>query len=280
MTQREKPQNLLQFNGKDIQQLELSLNTKAQSLTFGRLIYTFQKGDQQFWLKTQRKNGNQKYQAGFLNEIAFYQQSVDRNQRIHFLLPFQIITDLAKIEAQEVLNTALLLSNAETFLRSSSSLSIDRIKATLFKMLDAVEQMHDLGWIHGDLKAEHFLHYQQRVCLIDFEYVQPIAATEHCRNLIATPRYMAPELFHGQPKTVQSDLYALGIIFYEWLTGQRLSAKNYNEWAYLHCQHLRIELPQRFYIFKQLIQKMLAKQTDHRAKNIFQLKHCLLTENV
>ena len=90
---------------------------------------------------------------------------------------------------------------------------------------------------------------------------------------------MAPELFHGEAKTVHSDIYALGIIFYEWLTGQRLVAKNYEEWAYLHCQHLIIELPQHFYMFEKLIQRMLAKQKNSREHNIFKLKHFLLTEN-
>lgn len=48
---------------------------------------------------------------------------------------------------------------------------------------------------------------------------------------------MAPELFHGANKTVQSDLYALGIVLYEWLTQTRLQANSYHEWAVLHCQN-------------------------------------------
>ena len=279
MIQRKKPQNLLQFSAQDLAGIKLHLNTKAKSLTLGRLIHTFEKDQQQYWLKTQAIDMNENDQHGFVNEIGFYQQFVDQTEPIDFLLPFQIVTDVNKIIAQESSNTALIISHGQTLLGDISSSSIDRIKATFFKMLDAVEQMHSFGWIHGDLKGEHFLEFEQCVCLIDFEQVEKISSTQLIPYLTATPRYMAPELFQGQAKTVHSDIYALGIIFYEWLTGQRLVAKNYEEWAYLHCQHLIIELPQHFYMFEKLIQRMLAKQKNSREHNIFKLKHCLLTEN-
>ena len=122
--------------------------------------------------------------------------------------------------------------------------------------------------------------YQQKVCLIDFEHVQKINSQITLQSLTATPRYMAPELFHAAAKTVQTDIYALGIIIYEWLTGQRLTAKNYQEWAYLHCQRLSIELPEHFLMFKRLLDGMLAKQKEYRFANIYTLKQCLMTEIV
>ena len=69
---------------------------------------------------------------------------------------------------------------------------------------------------------------------------------------------MAPELFHGEIKTVRTDLYALGVILYEWLSGKRLIARNYQDWAVLHCQTLKIRLPDVFIPFFRF--KWLVKQ--------------------
>ena len=89
---------------------------------------------------------------------------------------------------------------------------------------------------------------------------------------------MAPELFHGEAKTVQTDLYALGIILLEWLTDQRLQAASYQDWAYLHCQSLNIALPEPFQGFSPLLQGLLAKQQSQRWQNTMAAKRCLMTE--
>ena len=60
---------------------------------------------------------------------------------------------------------------------------------------------------------------------------------------------MAPELFHGTRKNIQSDLYAFGVVLYEWLSQIRLQANTYHDWAVLHCQNLNIQLPDSFQIF-------------------------------
>ena len=285
MIPRKKKQNLLQFNDEHIHRFNLIQKTKPKSLTFGRSLYTFEYQQQHYWLKTQAFNLNQSYEAGFLNELAFYQQFVDRpnssSNMPDFLLPFQMIAHFKSGEGQQEMGRpALILSHAESLLGDCSGMSLNEIKKTLLKILEVVDQLHQLGWIHADLKREHFVEYQQRVCLIDFEQVQKINSPIKLQNLTATPRYMAPELFHAAEKTLQTDIYALGIIFYEWLAGQRLTAENYQDWAYLHCQRLSIELPEHFTPLKNLLSGMLAKQKGRRFTSIYTVKQCLLTENV
>jgi hypothetical protein len=63
---------------------------------------------------------------------------------------------------------------------------------------------------------------------------------------------------------VQSDLYAFGIILYEWLTQSRLTAKTYQDWAVLHCQQLQIQLPDRFKQFLPLLNGLLQKHVTLR----------------
>ena len=274
----------MQFNAEDINCFNLILKTKPKSLTFGRSLFSFEYQQQHYWLKTQAGNVNQSYEAGFLNELAFYQQYADQlhssNNMPDFLLPFQVIAHL-KMEGQpESGRAALILSHAEPLFNDCAGMSLNEVKETLLNVLDVVDQLHQLGWIHADLKREHFVQYQQRVCLIDFEQVQKINSPQNLQSLTATPRYMAPELFHAEEKTVQTDIYALGIVFYEWLTGQRLTAENYQDWAYLHCQRLSIELPEHFAPFEKLLSGMLAKQKEQRFTSIYAVKQCLLTENV
>lgn len=286
MIPRKNKQNLLQFNAEDIACLNLILKTKPKSLTFGRSLFSFEYQQQHYWLKTQAGNVNQSYEAGFLNELAFYQQYADQphssNTMPDFLLPFQVIAHL-KTDAQSEsgrTRPALILSHADSLLSDCSTMPLNELKEMLLNVLDVVDQLHQLGWIHADLKREHFVQYQQRVCLIDFEQVQKINSPQNVQSLTATPRYMAPELFHAEEKTVQTDIYALGIVFYEWLTGQRLTATNYQDWAYLHCQRLSIELPEHFAPFEKLLSGMLAKQKEQRFISIYAVKQGLLTENV
>jgi hypothetical protein len=280
MIQNRKPQNLLQFKKEDFANIALQLCTKPKSLTFGRCLYTFEYQQQRYWLKTQSANIHPDIEAGFVQELNFYRQFLDQAKTVNFLLPFQIISHFKNaIETQGQGATALLLAHAEVFLDDCTLQSVQQIKQKILLLLDSIDQLHQLGWVHGDLKREHFVEYQKRACLIDFEQVENINSAQQQKNLTATPRYMAPELFHGADKTVQSDIYALGIILYEWLNGQRLTVENYQDWAYLHCQRLSIELPQHLRIFEKLLMGMLAKQNKQRFADIYAIKQLLLTEN-
>lgn len=282
MNQSNKRQNLLQFNAEEIHQLKRILKTKSKSLTFGRSLYAFEYDQQQYWLKTQALNVNPYYEAGFFNELAFYRQFLDQPNSPDFLLSFQIVSELEKDDLQEldVEKWLLITKHANLLLNDCAHWSLQAIKQTVLVLLDAVEQLHQLGWIHGDLKHEHFVCEQQKVYLIDFEQAEKIHSAKKLHTITATPHYMAPELFHGLEKTVQTDIYALGIIIYEWLIGQRLTAKSYEDWAYLHCQRLDIELPAQFLIFKPLLKGMLAKQKEQRFVSICTAKQCLMTEIV
>jgi eukaryotic-like serine/threonine-protein kinase len=104
----------------------------------------------------------------------------------------------------------------------------------LTRGVDILEQMgaalaraHDLGVVHRDLKSDNILLTQRGgrkdfVKILDFG----LAALAHDPRLapkgavFGTPEYMSPEQARGEQAGPQSDLYALGILFYEMLTGQ------------------------------------------------------------
>lgn len=284
-------QNILQFNVCMLQPAQFVLKTKARSLSFGRRLYQFQAaadglgGAQQlFWLKGQLCSDSSsnpvhhsaQAEAGFQHELSLYQAL--QRQRAGFLLPFQIIQADCLSFAEGLYPQALVLPDAPPlFSLDPQRLSIAQIQALLLQAADALDQLAQLGWLHADIKQEHFVQHAGQVRLIDLEQAQSIHAPPP-PELNATPRYMAPELFQGQPKSLQSDVYAFGIVLYEWLTGQRLQALHYEGWAYLHCQCLNIDLPQQFRCFQPLLQAMLAKRKSQRMRDFSQVKTRLITE--
>ena len=88
----------------------------------------------------------------------------------------------------------------------------------------ALEVAHAAGIIHRDIKPENVLVTRNGTAkLMDFglahsSYRQGPAQTEQ-GVIVGTVAYLAPELLQGQPPSPQSDLYALGILLYELLTG-------------------------------------------------------------
>src|SRR4051794_26106191 len=83
---------------------------------------------------------------------------------------------------------------------------------------------HAKGILHRDLKPANVMidsHGDARIT--DFGLALP-AGDDQEGQLVGTPAYMAPELLRGEPATIQSDLYALGLVMYELLTGHRAHA--------------------------------------------------------
>jgi serine/threonine protein kinase len=97
------------------------------------------------------------------------------------------------------------------------------------KALDVARQLcaglaaaHDKGVLHRDLKpANVMIDGRGRVRITDFGLA--VAADEEVNDadVSGTPPYMAPEQFAGKGASVRSDIYALGLIFYEVFTGRR-----------------------------------------------------------
>ena len=269
------------LNLANLHQLNFQLKTKARSLGFGRRLYYLEFNPETrsaLWLKTQNLDStaiSQHAQAGLSHELDFY-EAYGRKEGKAFMLPHQIIRKPFQI-GDESFNLALILPDAPAHFEVCPKLfSIQEVRQHILRALETLISLQELGYLHADLKREHFVIYQNRVCLIDFEQVQPLNTTSQAMN--ATPRYMAPELFQGQAKSLQSEVYALGIIFYEWLTGQHLEATDYQDWALLHCQHFKPELPAQYQALQSLLQNMLRKHSQDRLSDFKAVKQALLTE--
>lgn len=105
----------------------------------------------------------------------------------------------------------------------TTGLSWSRIERTTIGLLETLARVHWTGIAHCDLKPGNVLVREDGTAvLLDLGIAQDPGCDEAVRRTLAlagTPRYTSPEQLLGQPGTARSDLYALGVMLYETLSG-------------------------------------------------------------
>jgi eukaryotic-like serine/threonine-protein kinase len=141
-----------------------------------------------------------------------------------------------------------------------------RVAAAIARALDA---LHAGGVVHRDLKPGNvMLREDGGIALIDFgmskDSVHRQDLTE--RGLIfGTPHYMSPEQGHGEPTDPRSDLYSLGVILYEMLTGGKpYRADNPMAVIYKHRKEPVPQLAAELKGLQPLLERLLAKRPEDR----------------
>ena len=85
-------------------------------------------------------------------------------------------------------------------------------------MTAGVAYLHHQGAVHQDIKTQNVYLDHDRAALGDFGNAYFIAAGG---NVSGSPFYMAPEIYHGEASSPESDVYSLGVMAYELLSGSR-----------------------------------------------------------
>jgi serine/threonine protein kinase len=104
-------------------------------------------------------------------------------------------------------------------------LPLQRIRQIAAQIFGGLAAIHRAGLVHGDMKSDNVLVEStplgDHVTIIDLGLARPPAtrATRSGDLVSGTPEYMAPEVIRGRSVSPASDLYAVGVILYEMLTG-------------------------------------------------------------
>lgn len=118
------------------------------------------------------------------------------------------------------------------YLQQKGPLAPEIVVELLLAACDALAHVHAAGLVHGDIKSANIFlldpddlapavqqGWRPRIKLMDFGLAQTIG-TETLASLDGTPAYMPPEQLRRRPLDVRSDLYSLGVVGYEALTGR------------------------------------------------------------
>ena len=150
--------------------------------------------------------------------------------RIHelFVIPGHGATSAVAFLTMELLNGVTLADKVQ----QAGPIPWREAREIAIEMCAGLTAMHEAGIIHRDLKSRNVMLADrggsQRAVLMDFGLARDMSGTSANAETaltapgmcIGTPEYMAPEQFEGREASPATDIYALGIVLYEMLTGK------------------------------------------------------------
>jgi tetratricopeptide (TPR) repeat protein len=153
-------------------------------------------------------------------------------------------------------------------------MALEQAYTYLSQLLSALELIHGRSYLHRDIKPANLrvTHPKQtapfgQLKLIDFGLVSPLLVTAH-GGLSGTPAYLAPEVITGQGGSACQDLYAVGCLAFEMLTGRPPFVGSTREVLQAHLQknpptlqEFRPDAPKRF---NKWIARLLEKDPNRR----------------
>jgi tetratricopeptide (TPR) repeat protein len=173
-----------------------------------------------------------RFLASFKNEMLLARSISHENViRIH---------DMGEVDQIKYISMDFVKGgNLKELIRTSGVLAIDTAISIAQQICEALRVAHKKGIVHRDLKPSNIMvDTDGRVHTMDFGVAKSLKEkdTRLQKEIIGTPRYFSPEQAKGEKVDHRTDIYALGIIMFEMITGQCLYEAD-STVAYLH-KHL------------------------------------------
>jgi eukaryotic-like serine/threonine-protein kinase len=228
--------------------------------------------------------------AGNVVVLKVFSQVPDVSERIasfdRFLREYEIVAGLDHKNIVQIYDLGVADDHAYIAMehfpagdlrqRMKSPLTKATALSYLEQIASALHAIHSVGILHRDMKpANVMLRADGSLCLIDFGLAKANATEAELtgtREIFGTPYYMSPEQGHAEEIDARSDLYSLGVMFYEMLIGRKpFSGSTAMEVIY---KHKRAELPDiapQFAAYEDILRRMLAKSPTNRYQSAAEL---------
>jgi len=168
--------------------------------------------------------------------------------------------------------------------RKPSLMPVNEVLLTVATVADALDYAHQQGVVHRDVKPANIMLTKDRIVkVMDFGIAKMASSSKTQTNMVlGTPTYMSPEQIAGKKVDGRSDIFSLGIVLFELLTGQppftadNLSALLFGIAHHPHpaIQALRPDLPP---MVQEIVNRALQKELPHRYRRAEELAHELRT---
>lgn len=147
-------------------------------------------------------------------------------------------------------------------------ISLQQTLSIIKTIADALHHAHQQGIVHRDVKPTNVLFRSDGTpVLTDFGVAKPLqgGVLTKIGTIVGTPLYMSPEQLEGKQIDQRSDLYSLGILFYEMLTGSPpFNSSSFYGICIQHKTEPIPKLPNELLWLQPILEKLLAKRPEDR----------------
>ncbi|PYT04119.1 MAG: hypothetical protein DMF60_16325 [Acidobacteria bacterium] len=169
-------------------------------------------------------------------------------------------------------------------IKTQGAMSCARAVELFCMALEGIDHAHKMGIIHRDIKpANMMLTETGSIKVMDFGIARVLGTDRLTRagHLIGTVEYMSPEQVRGEETDARSDIYSLGILLYEMLTG-RVPFNSSSEYELMRCQIEDLPTPPRNFApqipvaVEQGVMRSLAKLREARYQSASEFRSTLI----
>ncbi|MEN8720517.1 MAG: serine/threonine-protein kinase, partial [Oceanococcaceae bacterium] len=168
--------------------------------------------------------------------------------------------------------TMRLLNGGDLRDRITKGMTLIEVLMTMRGVLQAFQHAHARGFVHRDVKPENIMFDEMGTpTLTDFGIAKVLDSQTQMTQTgmaVGTPRYISPEQATGKPVDGRSDLYSLGCILFEMLTGSSpYKAETPIATIFQHVNEPIPRLDDEFGAFQPLLDRLMAKSPETRMQN-------------
>jgi serine/threonine protein kinase len=236
----------------------------------------------------QRQHDNLNVVLKVLQQVPDFADGIGAFDR--FLQEYELIADLHHPNIVKILDLGVsddhahiameYLAGGDLRQKIEQGITQENAVSYLRQIAGALAKVHSVGITHRDLKPGNImLRGDGSVALIDFGLAKRMRLRQEITDsgeIFGTPYYMSPEQGRGNEVDARSDIYSLGVIFYEMLTGQKpYTGSNAMGIIYKHSEAPVPLLPHRLAVHQALLNLLMAKKPEDRLQSAAEVSEWL-----